>query len=54
LDTNEKPVKREFFYTDKSANENGFNRIIIYLDINEKPVKTELYMNDRLLTTDYE
>ena len=45
-------VKREYFFTDRSANKDGVSRSIVYLDSNEKVTKTEVFYTDKSANED--
>ena len=46
-DRNEKAAETEVFYTDKSADEDGVSRGIVYSDNNGKTTKSESFYTDK-------
>ncbi len=49
LDSDEKKVKREVYYTDKFADKEGFSKMVDYFGINGEQIKKELFKNNSLI-----
>ena len=49
LDSNERKVKREAYYTEKFADTEGFNKMVDYFGANGEQIKKELYKSGVLI-----